>query len=250
MMFTIPDPWREELKLLAGIALMATLAGMLTGQLFPCLLAGILLYTGWHLYQLARLARFLDENPHEEPDPVGAWKDIILRIREQKDNGNIRISELSYQLDRFRNMAKALPDAVVILDQSGRVDWSNPAAADILGILSPESRERLLTALVPDPVLKEYLSNRDFSNSLIIASPTSHEKVLSLLITPLQHEPSPIIIIARDITRQYYLDVTRRDFVANISHELRTPLTVITGLAEQLNTDKPDLTVLPRSTAL
>ena len=40
--------------------------------------------------------------------------------------------------------------------------------------------------------------------------------------------------MARDITRLYNLNQTRRDFVSNVSHELRTPLTVINGFLETL----------------
>jgi two-component system phosphate regulon sensor histidine kinase PhoR len=39
-------------------------------------------------------------------------------------------------------------------------------------------------------------------------------------------------LLARDITEREQLEITRRDFVANISHELRTPLTVIQGFLE------------------
>ena len=38
----------------------------------------------------------------------------------------------------------------------------------------------------------------------------------------------------RDITEEHKLDMTRRDYVANISHELRTPLQTLRGLIEPL----------------
>jgi two-component system phosphate regulon sensor histidine kinase PhoR len=250
MMFSMPNHWREELRLFLGTILMAGLAGTLTGQLLPCLLLGMLAYLGWHLYKLARLAYMLGENGHDGPRPVGLWKDIVLRIREQQDTNLTRIRDLSYQLERFRDTVNTLPDAVIILDQSGRVDWFNPAAENLLNIVLSESKGRLLTTLVPDPILKEYLAGEDFTIPLVITSPANRAKILSVFIKPLKQEANPLMVMARDITRQYYLDTTRRDFLANVSHELRTPLTIISGLAEQLNTDIPDPAILQRSTGL
>ncbi len=229
---------------------MSGLAGMLTGQLLPCLLLGMLVYLGWHLYQLARLAHLLGQNGHDGPRPIGLWKDIVPRIQERQDSNNTRIRNLSYQLDRFRDTVNTLPDAVIILDHSGRVDWSNPAAENLLNIVWPDSQGRLLTALAPDPVLGEYLENSEFAMPLVITSPANRAKILSVFVTPLKHEANLLMVVARDITRQYYLDTSRRDFVANVSHELRTPLTVISGLAEQLNTNIPDPAILQRSTGL
>jgi two-component system phosphate regulon sensor histidine kinase PhoR len=250
MMFSMPNHWREELRLFLGTILMAGLAGTLTGQLLPCLLLGMLAYLGWHLYQLARLAHLLGQSGQDGPRSIGLWKDIVPRIRERQDSNLSSTRDLSHQLDRFRDTVNTLPDAVVILDQSGRVDWSNPAAEHLLDIVWPDSQGHLLTSLAPDPVLGEYLANSEFAMPLVITSPANRAKILSVFMTPLNHEASPLMVVARDITRQYYLDTARRDFVANVSHELRTPLTIISGLAEQLNTDRPDPAILQRSTGL
>ena len=250
MMFSMPNHWREELRLFLGIVLIAGLAGTLTGQLLVCLLLGLLVYLGWHVFQLARLPRLLAQNDQPGPSPVGLWKDFVRQIREQQDSSHSHSLELSYELDRYHNAVNTLPDAVVILDPSGRVDWSNPAAKNLLNIDWPDSRGRLLTDLAADPVLAEYLSNGNFATPLTITSPANRAKILSTYIAPLDHEVSRLMVVARDITPEYYLDVSRRDFVANVSHELRTPLTVIYGLAEQLNMDQTDPAMLQRSTEL
>jgi two-component system phosphate regulon sensor histidine kinase PhoR len=250
MMPIMPNHWRNELRLFLVTGLIAGLAGTVTGQLMPCLLIGLLVYLGWHLYQLACLSNLLGHDGQDGPRPIGLWKDITGKIRDQQDSNNSRTRDLSFQLERFRDTVNTLPDAVVILDQSGRIDWSNHAARNLLGALWPDSQGRLLSELAPDPLLGEYLANRDFSVPLVINSPATRTKILSVYIAPLKYEASQLIVVARDITRQYYNDASRRDFVANISHELRTPMTVITGLTEQLNSDKSDLSTLPRSTAL
>jgi len=250
MMFSMPNHWREELRLFLGIVLIACLAGALSGQLLLCLLLGLLVYLGWHVFQLARLPRLLAQKDQQGPSPVGLWKDIVRQIREQRDSSQSRRLDLSYELDSYRNAVNTLPDAVVILDPAGRVDWSNPAAGNLLNIFWPDSRGRLLTDLAPDPVLAEYLAGGNFVTPLTITSPANRAKILSIFMAPLDHDVSRLMIVARDITREYYLDASRRDFVANVSHELRTPLTVISGLSEQLNMGEPDPATLQRSTGL
>ena len=250
MMFSMPKHWREELQLFLGIAFMAGLAGTLTGQLLLCLLLGLLVYLGWHLAQIARLPHLLAQDGRKEPRARGLWKNIVLEVRDRQIRNDARNHDLTCRLERFRDAVYTLPDAVVILDLTGRVYWSNPAAGSLLDIMWPASRDLLLTALAPDPVLGDYLANGDFSTPLVITSPANRAKILSVYIAPLKHETSRLMVVARDITRQYYLDAARRDFVANVSHELRTPLTVISGLAEQLNTDIPDPAILSRSTGL
>ena len=250
MMFSMPKHWQEELRLFLAIALIAGLAGTLSGQLLPCLLLGLLVYLGWHLTQLARLPHLLGQDGQDGPRPTGLWKGIVRGIRDLQDSNHTRSRNLLYQLDRFRDTVNTLPDAVVILDSSGRVNWSNPSAGNLLEIVWPDSQGQLLTALVPDPVLGEYLTSGDFILPLVIASPANRAKILSVFIAALKHEANQLMVVARDITRQYYLDVAQRDFVANVSHELRTPLTVISGLAEQLNMGVPDPVTLSQSTGL
>jgi two-component system phosphate regulon sensor histidine kinase PhoR len=246
----MPNHWQEELWLFLGITLIAGLAGTLTGQLLPCLLLGLLVYLGWHITQLARLSHLLGQGGQDGPRPRGLWKCIVREIQDLQTSNDTHNRDLSYQLDRFRDAVTTLPDAVVILDPSGRIDWSNPAAGNLLNIVWPDSQGRLLTALAPDPVLGDYLARGNFAMPLVITSPANRAKILSVFIAPLKHEANRLMVVARDITRQYYLDTAQRDFVANVSHELRTPLTVISGLAEQLNMDEADPDTLPRPTGL
>ena len=250
MMFSMPNHWQEELRLFLGIVITAGLAGLLAGQLLPGLLLGLLVYLGWHLYQLARLPHLLRQDGQDGPRPTGLWKGIVRDIQDLQVSHHSRNRALSWQLDRFQDTVNTLPDAVLILDPSGRVDWSNPAAGNFLDTVWPDSQGRLLTALVPDPVLGEYLAGGDFALPLVITSPANRAKILSVFITPLKYESEQLLMVARDITRQYYLDTARRDFVANVSHELRTPLTVISGLAEQLHMGIPDPATLSRATEL
>ena len=61
-----------------------------------------------------------------------------------------------------------------------------------------------------------------------------------------QGDSEGIIVVLHDITQQYALEKSRREFIANVSHELKTPLQIIMGWTEtimmypQLATEKKD----------
>ncbi len=229
--------WKEELALLLGIAFLAVLAGTLTGWTSACLLAGLLAYLGWHLYQLQRLPQLLANEQAAGPRIYGLWREPIVAIQSRLAADQDRSTGFERLAADFRNTINALPDAVITLDPAGHITWSNPAAASLLDIAWPEAAGNTLTALVPDPLVREYLERADFSQPLVCNAPADPARILSLMIIPPQDIPGQQLLVAREITRQYHLDNAKRDFVANISHELRTPLTVISGLAEQLGLD-------------
>ena len=250
MIQDMPNHWQDEVRLFLGTMIVAGLAGILTGALLLCMLLGLGVYLLWHLYQLARLGHLLGRDDPEGPRPVGMWKNIIRDINDLRDSNRICTRDLTRQLDRFRDTVNTLRDAVVIMDTEGRIEWANNASGNLMNIHWPGSRGRLLTTLARDPVLGEYLASGDFTRPLVTGSEADRAMILSVFVTQLEHTTDRLMLVAQDITRQYYLDATQRDFVANVSHELRTPLTVISGLAEQLNMDEPDPAMLQQSTGL
>jgi len=228
---------QEELWLFLGITAAAVVAGLLTGRLLLCLLAGLFAYLAWHLLQLLRLPRLIAGGlPPGTSRPYGVWKEIYheldllnsdIRAREHRLEGQIQ--------NQFQDAISALPDAVIILGPQGHIEWMNPAAVQLLGIDYPGSHGQRLLDRVRDPILEEYLGNRVFDQPLIFSPPANRSRIVTLRVTSLGRRQQQLVI-ARDITRQYHLDAAQLDFVANISHELRTPLTVIYGLLEQLQT--------------
>jgi two-component system phosphate regulon sensor histidine kinase PhoR len=229
--------WKEELALLFGSIFVALLTGTLTGWTLPCLLAGLLGYLCWHLYQLLRLPPLLANRQAAGPRRYGLWRDAITAIQTRLVEDRDRIAEFENLAAGFRSTINALPDAVITLNPEGRITWANPAAAGLLDIAWPAAAGNPVMALIPDPLVREYMTRADFSLPLVCNAPADPARILSLMVLQPDNQAGQHLLVARDITRQYHLDTTKRDFVANISHELRTPLTVISGLAEQLGLD-------------
>ena len=224
-----------ELLLFAGITGTCGIVGLLTGWPVPMLLFGVLLYLGWHLYHLARLPDMI--RGQRRPGPrfgTGLWADVMQTLGQQEQAHQLRQQQLSHSLEHFRKTVSVLPDAVVILLPGDTIDWSNKAARTLLGIPAGDAGGQLLSSIVKDPILDEYLNKGDFSRPLTLSAPTNRSVILQLHVRTVEADAPLRVIVAQDISRQHHLNETQRDFVANISHELRTPLTVITGLLEQL----------------
>jgi two-component system phosphate regulon sensor histidine kinase PhoR len=88
------------------------------------------------------------------------------------NGGRQRRRQLLAIIREFRDATDALPDAVVVLDGSDQIIWSNPAAARLLGLGRHQYRGRPITDLLQDPKIGEWLGKRRSNpNGLIIDSP-------------------------------------------------------------------------------
>ena len=145
---------------------------------------------------------------------------------------HVRARRLATQLRDLRSVAGLLPDALVLLDAQGRVRWSNPAAASVLGIAWPRDRGVPVAERFARSEVGQWLRQHD-DESEDVAAPTDPAVRLQMALIPFGDRQQ--LLRARDVSHMSRLEQVRRDFVANVSHELRTPLTVIHGYLELLD---------------
>ena len=228
MLFT--EYWRLTALMLSG-----GIVGFLFGHVFLGMLLGVIVYLIRHLQYIRELHNWLShtKSNQEPPEGSGIWLGIFNRIYAlQKRNKSQKI-KLASALTRFQEAASAMPDAMVILTQSGRIEWFNQAAKGLLGLKSPQDVDQHVTNLIRYPSFKKYLDDEERDQEgLEILSPDDETLILQLRIMP--YGKGKALLVARDVTRVSQLEQVRRHFVANISHELRTPLTVLTGYMETL----------------
>lgn len=202
--------------------------------LFYCI--ALLLTVIYHLRYLTALDRWLQipvPTSTTLPDGSGAWGDVFARLARLMRNQSQSHQQLSLALERLRRATSAMPEGVVILDETDRIEWCNPVAEQHFGIDSNRDVGRLITFLVRQPQFAEYLTTHNYSEPLIVKQTRHQELILSLQLVPYGDKQK--LLISRDITRLEAVEIMRRDFVANVSHELRTPLTVIGGFFETLS---------------
>jgi two-component system phosphate regulon sensor histidine kinase PhoR len=225
------------------VELNALLAPLALGALLVLLGAGLawvwplvlLPYLGRHLFYLWRLSTLIRRHHRLAPPfPAGLWGEVYRSIAQYQQRGRKRRKRQIRFTRRFREAANAVPDALVILDKQQQIEWANPAAAQLMNIRWPQDDGRRLTDALPHPDLALFIETGEYSRPLELAPEHNRMIVLSLRITPFGERKRQRLLVGRDITKVYHLNMIRRDFVANASHELRTPLTVIAGFLENL----------------
>jgi two-component system phosphate regulon sensor histidine kinase PhoR len=225
----------ELLAFTPGVVLAVALLalGLDTGLAVGAALAPLL---GRHLIHLLRLSRLVRRHHRLAPPfPRGLWGDLYRTIAGYQQRGRKRRKRQVRFNRRFREAAISVPDALVILNKQKRIEWANPAAAELMNLGWPRDDGRRLTDILSHPQLEEFIDAGDYSRPLEIPPDHNRALMLSLRISPFGERKRQRLIVARDITTVYHLNVIRRDFVANASHELRTPLTVLTGFLETLS---------------
>ncbi len=128
-----------------------------------------------------------------------------------------------------RELADVLPDAIIVLDERGKILWWNITADNFFALT--ENKYEDITELLKQRAFRAYLINKG-EKPVEIMLGDANKTVISVAIVSYGKEQQ--LFIARDITHISRLEIMREDFVANVSHELRTPLTVIHGYLEML----------------
>ena len=245
--------WGRPLSTVALIGVIALVSWPMLGSrgallFLSLMLLALLLH---HLRNLSMLYHWL-QDPQSRDMPVGsgAWEYLSSHMLRMLKRQRETESMLSEALSRFQLAGAALPDAVVILDDTDRIQWCNPKAEDYFGIDKQRDRGQQITYILRQPRFVAHLASSVFGEPLAlrVARPDG-EVVLSVQQVP--YGDSRKLILGRDITRWERLETTRRDFVANVSHELRTPLTVVGGFLETLDEmDAPDPAMSKRAIGL
>src|SRR5690625_351042 len=131
--------WTGELWLLALGLLLGWGIGTLAGQPWAAAFIVSVLYLAWHVYNVHRLQRWLSRsNRSEPPTGWGVWAVVYDRIYRMQRRNRKRKRRLGRILSEFSASTAALPDAAVVLDSIGCIQWFNDAAETYLGLRSPQ----------------------------------------------------------------------------------------------------------------
>lgn len=227
--------WRTELLCVAFIALALLLFGLLVGQTRLLLGLGLLGYLGWHLANFILLQAWIGRRRRFRlPLSLGIWEAVFDGLQREQLRRRRRGQRLIATLANHRETADSLPDALVVLSESGTIRWFNAAAQSLLGLQRPADLGRELRRVVTHPVLEDDLAEGHSSRPMEVPSPVNGAKMLSLQVTAPFGDRRDRLLVVRDITSVFRLEQARRDFLASVSHELRTPITVFRGYLEAL----------------
>ncbi|WP_455205505.1 phosphate regulon sensor histidine kinase PhoR [Kaarinaea lacus] len=230
------NPWVNEFWRIVVLIIPVTVVGAIFDAGLLVFTLALCAYFGGHIYQLYRLERWFSEGQRQDPpDAKGIWGEVFYHIYRLRQKNRISKKKLANMLSRFQKSTSAMPDATVVLNEQGEIEWFNRAAKQFLGLKKKKDRGNRIDNLIRYPRFVAMLASAEFDEPVEIPSPINEDLVLSVRLVP--YAKKQLLLVARDVTRLHRLEQVRRDFVANISHELKTPLTVMNGYLENFVDD-------------
>lgn len=149
----------------------------------------------------------------------------------------------------FRGLLESAPDAMVIVDRSGRIVLVNAQTERMFGYSRAELIDQAIEILVPRRFAEEHRGLRDGYTSDPRVRPMGllgdlngrrrdgTEFPIEVSLSPLETEDGLLVSAAvRDISERRRVqaapDRAKDEFFATVSHELRTPLASMVGYSE------------------
>ncbi len=192
------------------------------------------------------------------------WRDQIREMNERLLLSSIREQELAENATRLHAQLSALlvtlPDAIAVVDPSGRPVLLNDAAREIVGVeqpgQSPAKRpdlRRLDGTLLPFdewPVNRVLRGEQVREQELIWISTNQGPRHLVFNCNALRGTDGKVelaIITCWDITELRRAEQAREDYLHITSHDLRGPLQIILGRAQLIRREPRRATIVRES---
>ena len=174
----------------------------------------------------------LDLNKPMENDAYEELSPLLHRIHAQHKEIQYQMNALKRKQDEFEQITGNMKEALVLLDNTGRIVSINPAARTLFGagascigedFLTIDRKQNMRMALDEANVQ----GHADFRTKK-----NGREYQFDLSRIDSDGKNHGMVILAFDITEQVNAEKHRQEFTANVSHELKTPLQSIIGSAE------------------
>ena len=168
----------------------------------------------------------MENEAYEELSP------LLHRIHTQHKEIKHQMQTLKRKQDEFEQITGNMKEALVLLDNTGRIISINPAARALFGaeascvgddFLTIDRKQNIRIAL-------EEAAKRGHADFRAKKNGREYQFDLSRIDSDGNYHG--MVILAFDVTEQVNAENHRREFTANVSHELKTPLQSIIGSAE------------------
>ena len=223
---------------LLAVAAGPTVAALVAAAVVAAVVTGVVVLRSERRRHLARLeeamARLQLHAPGSDGDPDALVGVLERTVRDLRTEGTVSADARA----RLQEALDALPQAVLIVDDTGSVVDRN-AAAD--AFVAARHSDALVEAAVAD-LVDSALRGEPASRTIDLFGPP--RRVVVITTAPLESSMGrTAVAVVDDVTERRRLEAVRTDFVANISHELKTPVGAIGLLAETLQAeDDPEVT--------
>ncbi len=213
--------------------------------------------------------RVEDEGLRVRKDGSRFLADVVITALKD-DRGKLRgfikvtrdVTEIKKADDKFRGLLESAPDAMIIVNQTGKIELINGQAEKLFGYQREELYGQRIEILIPQRFRPNHPGHRDgyFTSpksrpmgaalELFALRKDGTEFPAEISLSPIQTPDGTLVTAAiRDMTeRKRMLEEQNRrmqetnrlksEFLANMSHELRTPLNAIIGFSELMYHEK------------
>ena len=172
------------------------------------------------------LEKPMENEAYEEISP------LLHRIHAQHKEINFQMQTLKRKQDEFEQITGNMKEALVLLDNTGRIISINPAAKMLFDAETSCIGEDFLTIERKQNMRIALDEAREQGHADFRAKKNGREYQFDLSRIDSDGNNQGMVILAFDITEQVNAEKHRQEFTANVSHELKTPLQSIIGSAE------------------
>ena len=256
MYVAVPMKERDRMVAVVRVSLpMTSIAQALSALYLKTALGGlviVLLLAALSLFIAQRISRPLEDLkrgarrfaagdlsrrlPVPGSDELGSLAEAFNHMAEQLED---RINALIRQGQMQEAVLSSMVEGVLAVDEDQHLITLNRAGARMLGVDYVASQDRSIKEVVQDPQLQSFITRTIFARGPVEAEVVLQqgEQIIQAhgtFLKDTQGTDIGFLIVLHDVTHLRRLEMTRRDFVANVSHELKTPITSIKGFVETL----------------
>lgn len=172
------------------------------------------------------LEKPMENDVYEELSP------LLHRIHAQQIEIKSQMRTLKHKQDEFDQITGNMKEALVLLDNTGRILSINPAARTLFNAGIVRIGEDFLTVERKQNMRLSLDETQKQGHSVFRDKKNGREYQFELSRIDSDGNVHGMVILAFDITEQVNAEKHRQEFTANVSHELKTPLQSIIGSAE------------------
>ncbi len=185
------------------------------------------------LVEMNRVARRMSQGEFSDrvrvsgDDEIGDLGHSLNTLAEDLDK---HIKLLSREKEQLGGIVDSIGDAVVSLDDQGRLVTANTPAVELWQ--GQPAREEEILARLREALGEVNKSGKPVERNLEIGT-----QVLSVHMEPLKEVEGQGggVAVVRDVTAEHKQEKLRRELMATVSHELRTPIHLLQGQLEALS---------------
>ncbi len=173
--------------------------------------------------------------PAKSNDEIG---ELTQNFSNMADKLKKTISEVSTEKNKIEAIIQNMTDGIIAFSKTGKIIHINSTAKKMLNIEKIEKYkfdrlfEELNTGIKIGDLL--YLEGNRSAECEVSPREGLTLKINLEVFNNEKNKTDGVLAVLHDVTKQQRLEMSRREFVANVSHELKTPLTTVKSHAETL----------------